>query len=89
MGMLTRTRCCGARMVGIIVVLPWSSCCGPLYLLLAAKVTKLPQGFKHWFAFSCWTSLPLLLSTVVAAIFLLMSDTTQMSPSVLAPLSLN
>ena len=51
-----------------------------LYLLLAAKVTKLPQGFKHWFAFTCWTSLPMLLSTVVAAIFLLISDTTQISP---------
>ena len=55
-----------------------------MYLLLAAKVTKLPQGFKHWFALSCWTSLPLLLSTVVAAIFLIMSDTSQMSPSVMA-----
>jgi hypothetical protein len=60
-----------------------------LYLLLAAKVTKLPQGFKHWFAFSCWSSLPLFLTLVVSAIFLIMSDTPQVSPSVLQPLSIN
>jgi hypothetical protein len=60
-----------------------------LYLWLAAKVTKLPQGFKHWFAFSCWTALPLLLTTVVSAILLLLSDNAQVSPSVMQPLSLN
>jgi hypothetical protein len=89
MSMMTRTAVLWTSVVGTtfglpIVLLLWS-----LYLLLAAKVTKLPQGFKHWFALSCWTTLPLLLSAVVAAILLVMSDTTQMSPSVLQPLSLN
>jgi hypothetical protein len=60
-----------------------------LYLLVAAKVTKLPQGFQHWFAFSCWTALPLVLGAVVAAILLAISPNAQISPGALQPLSLN
>lgn len=69
-----------------IVFLVWA-----LYLLLAAKVTKLAPDlrFKHWFAFSAWTSLPLLVSSVVSVILLLLSDTSQISPGVMQPLSLN
>ena len=89
MGMLTRTTLLWGGMVGIIIGMPLAFLAWAVYLLLAAKVTKLPQGFKHWFAFSCWTSLPLLLSTVVAAIFLLLSDNSQVNPSLMAPLSLN
>ena len=60
-----------------------------MYLLVAAKVTKLPLGFKHWFTLACWSSLPLLLGSVVAAILLFLSDNSQVSPGVLQPLSLN
>jgi len=60
-----------------------------LYFQLAAKVTKLPQGFKHWFALVCWSSMALLLGTVVSFILLLLSDTPQISPSVMQSLSLN
>ncbi len=89
MGMVGRNTLLWGSVVGTIIALPMCLPDEALYLLLAAKVTKLPQGFKHWFALVCWTSLPMLLGTVVAAIFLLMSDTTQVSPSVLQPLSLN
>jgi uncharacterized membrane protein YhdT len=89
MGMLTRTTLLWGAMVGVIIGTPLVFLVWALYLLLAAKVTKLPQGFKHWFALSCWTSLPLLLSTVVAAVFLILSDNSQVSPSLMAPLSLN
>lgn len=75
--------------IGTLVALPIFFLLQALYLLLAAKVTKLPQGFKHWFALGCWSALPLLLSTVVGALFLIISDTAQVSPSVLQPLSLN
>ena len=89
MGMVGRGMLLWGSVVGTIVALPCVFLLFALYFLLAAKVTKLPQGFKHWFAFTCWTSLPMLLGTVVGAIFILMSDTTQISPSVLAPLGLN
>jgi uncharacterized membrane protein YhdT len=89
MGMLTRTTLLWGAMVGVIVGTPLVFLAWAVYLLLAAKVTKLPLGFKHWFAFSCWTSLPMLLSTVVAAIFLILSDNAQVNPSLMAPLSLN
>jgi hypothetical protein len=91
MGMYTRNTLLWGSMVGLLFGMPIALLVSALYLLLAAKVTKLPRElkFKHWFAFACWTSLPTVLSNVVAAIMLLLSDTPQISPSALAPLSLN
>jgi hypothetical protein len=60
-----------------------------LLLWLAAQVTKLPQGFKHWFTLVCWCSLPVILGTVVSAILLFLSETPQILLGVLQPLSLN
>jgi hypothetical protein len=89
MAMFTRNTLLWSSVVSAVFLLPIVFVLWSLYLLLAAKVTRLPQGFKHWFAFCCWTALPMLISFVVAAIFLLMSDTGQVSPSVMQPLSLN
>jgi hypothetical protein len=91
MSMMTRTTMLWGSVIGSIVAMPIVFLVSAVYLLLAAKVTKLPQGFrfKHWYAFCCWTSLPLLLNVVVSAIFLIMSDNAQVSPSALQPMSLN
>jgi hypothetical protein len=89
MSMLSRNTMLWGSVISAIFILPIFFLLQSLYLLLAAKVTKLPQGFKHWFALSCWSALPLLLSTVVAALLLIISDTTQVSPSVMQPLSIN
>jgi hypothetical protein len=91
MGMYTRNTLLWGSMIGILFAMPVVFLVSALYLLLAAKVTKLPSDlrFKHWFAFACWTALPTVLSNVVAAIMLAMSDTPQVGPSALAPLSLN
>jgi len=78
-----------SSVVSIFIVLPLVFVVEALYLLVAGKITKLSPSFKHWFALVCWSSLPMLLSAVVAAILLLLSDTPQMAPSVLQPLSLN
>ena len=89
MSMMSRNAFLIGSVVGGIIGLPLVFLVTALCLLLVAKITKLPQGFKHWFSLVCWTSLPMLLSYVVGAIFLLMSDTGQLTPSVLQPLSLN
>ncbi len=89
MGMYTRGVLVWGSVVSIALFVPAFLLVQSLYLLLASKVTKMQVGFKHWFAFICWTSLPALLNFVVAAILLLLSDTTQMNPSTLQPLSLN
>jgi uncharacterized membrane protein YhdT len=89
MAMFGRNTLRWGSMVGAVLVMPIVFLLSALYFLLAAKVTKLSQGFSHWFAFSCWTALPLLLSTVIAAILLLISDNPQVSPSVMQPLSIN
>jgi hypothetical protein len=89
MAMVGRGTMLWGSVVATLIALPVLFLVSALYLLLAAKVTKLTPGFKHWFAFSCWASLPLLLTNVVAAIFLLLSDSGQVSPSALQPLSVN
>lgn len=89
MGMITRTTLLWGSVVGGVIIIPIVFLVSALYLLLAAKVTKLPQGFKHWFALVCWTALPQFLSIVVAAILMILSDNSQVSPSVVEPLSLN
>jgi Yip1 domain len=91
MAMYTRNTLLWGSVVGSVFGLPIVFLVSAVYLLLAAKVTKLPRElrFKHWFAIACWTSLPILLSNIVAAILLGLSDTPQLSPSALQPLSLN
>jgi len=66
MAMLGRNTMLWGSVAGAFFVMPIVFLVSALYFLLAAKVTKLPQGFKHWFAFSCWTAMPMLLSAVVA-----------------------
>jgi hypothetical protein len=78
-----------SSVVTMFVVIPVVLLLQALYLLVAAKVTKISLGFKHWFALTCWTSLPMLLTTVVAAILLILAENSQVAPSVLQPLSLN
>jgi hypothetical protein len=87
--MYTRKTLLLGSVVGAVILVPIFLVLQGLCLLVVAKVTKLPQGFKHWFALTCWSSLPVLLGSVVAAILLLLRDTPQVSPGVLQALSLN
>ena len=89
MAMLGRNTMLWGSVAGAIFIMPIVFLVMATYFLLAAKVTRMSQGFKHWFAFSCWTAMPLLLSTVVAAIMLILSDNPQVNPSVMQPLSIN
>jgi hypothetical protein len=89
MAMYGRNTLLWGSLIGAAIGLPIVFLLSALYLLLAGKVTKLTPGFKHWFAFSCWTSMPLLISSVVTAILLLVSDSSQIGAGVLQPLSLN
>jgi hypothetical protein len=89
MAMLGRNTLLWGAVISAIFVMPIFMLLQALYLRLAAKVTKLPQGFKHWLALSCWSALPMLLSTVAAALLLIISDTPQVSPSTMQPFSIN
>ena len=89
MGIMTRTTLLWSSVVGTLIMMPAFMAVAALYWFVAAKVTKLTPGYKHWFAFSCWTAMPILINAIVAAIFLVISDTTQLAPGVLQPLSLN
>jgi len=88
-GMMTRTTMLWSGVVGSLIFVPLFFLIHAVILLLTAKVTRVPLGFKYWFTMVCWTSLAGLLSIIIGAILLLLSDTPQVSPGVLAPLSLN
>jgi len=77
------------RLISAFIDIPLSFALPATYFLLTAMVTRLPQGFKHWFALTCWCSLPYLLGRIVSAIRLLLADPTQLDRSVLSSLSLN
>jgi len=89
MGMMTATTLKWASVVNVLIFVSVIYLLQALYLLLVARLTKLPQGYKHWFSFVCWSELPALLGAVIAAIMLFLSDTPQISPGAIAPLSLN
>ncbi|HEX5756771.1 MAG TPA: YIP1 family protein [Arenimonas sp.] len=64
----------GARMSGYIgagmmpVVMPIMFALFSLYYLLAGKITGAGIGFKHCFTLVCWSSMPVVLSTLVALV---------------------
>jgi Yip1-like protein len=89
MGMLTRTTLMWSGVVGSIVGIPVVYVVSALYFLVAAKVTKIPFGFKHWFSLTCWSALPALISAVISAILLATASNAQIAPGVMAPLSLD
>jgi hypothetical protein len=75
--------------VGTCMGLPFFYLVNSLYLLLAAKVTKVQYGLKHWFTLTSWSALPALLSAVIAILLLLIRDNDQVGPGILQPLGLN
>jgi len=89
MAMMTRTTLLWSSVVGGAIITPIFLLIQALLLWLAAKVTKVSLGYKHWFTMASWTSLTGLLGFVVAAILILMSDTNQIAPGVTTALSLN
>lgn len=89
LNMITRTTLVWSSLVGTFIIIPVIFMIHALVLLLTAKVTRVPLGFRHWFTLVCWSSLPALIGLLVGAILLAMSDTTQMSPGILQALSLN
>lgn len=89
MAMMTRTTLLWSSVVGAVIITPVFLLIQTLLLWLAAKVTKVALGFKHWFVMASWASLTGLLGFIVAAILLLLSDTNQVAPGVTTALSLN
>jgi Yip1 domain len=89
LAMMGRGAMLWGSVISALILIPLFFVLNALYCLLAAKVTKLPQGFKHWFSLTCWTALPLVLGAIVGAILLLMSSSPQVAPGILQPLSID
>jgi hypothetical protein len=91
MNFMSRNTLMWGGMIGVIVGIGvgfvlWATC-----LLVAGKITGVRYRFEQWFALACWTAFPaILLNTIIAALMILTSsDTSQLMPDSLRPLSLN
>ena len=73
----------------IAIFLPLAYVVMAAYYLLAGKITNVQRSFRQWFSFTCWTSLPSLLTVITGAVVLLTATTTQIEQTDLRVLSLN
>jgi hypothetical protein len=89
LGMITRTTLLWSSVIGTFVAIPVTYLLSALYYWVAAKVVKIPAGFKQWWVLACWSALPAVIGTVVTIILLATSSSSQIPPGVVAPLSLN
>jgi hypothetical protein len=59
------------------------------YLNVAAKMDpECVQGFTDWYGFSWWTSMPGVISSLLAVLLILLASEPQLSPSSISPTSL-
>lgn len=74
---------------GIVIGTPLILAVFGLYYLLVGKTLGTEHSYGQWFSFISWSSLPMLLSTLVRAIQLALSDSNQVAQESLNALSLN
>lgn len=60
-----------------------------LYFLIAGNITNVRFSYKHWFALSCWSVLPQVITALSMAAYLMVSGSTQIAQEELSVLSLN
>jgi hypothetical protein len=59
------------------------------YCVIVGNITNVRYSFNHWFAFSWWAASPTIIGSIAALLTLLLSSSTQIPSSAMAPLSLN
>ncbi|GHE93329.1 YIP1 family protein [Thalassotalea profundi] len=76
--------------VSVAITLVVVNLLSALYYLLATKVTaKNEYGFKDWYAFTWWTSMPMVISSLASILVLLFAADSNISMNDLQPTSLN
>jgi hypothetical protein len=75
--------------IGTVIVIPVVMMITALYNLLVGKMFGFERGFRQWFSFCSWTSLPSALAVIPAALVLATTETTQIGQEALQTLSLN
>ena len=69
--------------------IPFFAAVTGLYFLIAAKVKKVSFTFGQGFALAAWASIPVVLTSLIGVIQILLSSTGQLDFSQLNPLSVN
>ncbi len=76
-------------LVGAMVGIPIMAAVTGLYFLIAAKIKKLSFTFGQGFALAAWGSIPVILTSLIGIMQIMLSSTGQLDFSQLNPLSIN
>lgn len=86
---MTRGAMLGSSAGGILVIVPVIYLLYSLYYLLAGKMLNTGVGFKVWFSFTCWSSVPALLSVLLMIVQILGAENGQVAQEQLDITSIN
>lgn len=75
--------------ISVLIMIPAMRALQAVYFLLAGNVVNVRFKFEQWFALSCWTSLPIVITTASMAVYLLTAGTNQIGYEEVSLLSLN
>jgi hypothetical protein len=90
MSMMSQNMLMWSSVVSVAVMIPIVMALIAVYYLLAGKVTNVQFSFKHWFSFSIWCSVPMLIGIAASyAILAMEGANAQIGPSELQLLSAN
>jgi hypothetical protein len=88
-GLLSRNTIMWTAVIGGLIGIIVQRTIESTYYYLAGQVTSVRHSFGDWFAFSCWTALPLVLGVVPAMTLLALNNSHQLATPQLQALSLN
>lgn len=86
---MTRGVMLGSSVGAILIILPVIYLLYSLYYLLAGKILNTGVGFKAWFSFTCWSSVPALLSVLLMIVQILGAENGQVAQEQLDITSMN
>lgn len=72
----------------IAIALPLMMALYAGYLVLMNKMSARAFSFRHWFALTCWTGIPSVISALISVIVLLTDSNGQVSQQEMQPLSI-
>lgn len=87
--MMTKGMIQTTSLLGALLGIPVVAAVTGLYFLIAAKVKKVSFTFGQGFALAAWASIPVVLTSLIGVMQILLSSTGQLDFSQLNPLSVN
>ncbi len=89
MAMMTKTMVMYSSLAGAVLAIPFICLVTGIYLMVAGKMTSKDFTFGKGFSLAAWSLIPMLITSLLGIMMVMLSSTGQMEPSQLNPVSLN